>query len=138
MHVLRHAIPRLLPLVILAVLTAACGPTATSPSPSLPLSPSPVAAVTSPEEAALLVIAQNPDFAGIGPRNPDLIGGCCFYEARPDNGGYVVTFEVGWGDCMAGCINKHVWTYAVTPVGDIGLVGETGDPIPPGGIPPGN
>jgi hypothetical protein len=37
---------------------------------------------------------------------------------------------VGWGDCPAGCINEHRWTYAVSSTGDVDLVDESGDPLP--------
>jgi len=75
-------------------------------------------------------------FEGFEARDPDMIGGCCWYEATEIEGGYQVVMHVGWGDCPAGCINKHTWTFAVTPDGEVGLVGESGDPVPPGDFPP--
>jgi hypothetical protein len=78
------------------------------------------------------VIALDPRFTGLQAKNPDLIGGCCFYEATPTAHGYQVLVELGWGDCPAGCINRHRWTYAVTSDGTTTLVSETGDPVPAG------
>jgi hypothetical protein len=88
--------------------------------------------VTTPEEAAARVIALEPGLAGIGERDPDLIGGCCFWQATESDDGFDVTFEVGWGDCPAGCIERHQWVYAVGRDGSVGLVSEAGDPVPSG------
>jgi hypothetical protein len=113
---------------LLALMLAACSGAA-GPSAS----PSPVAiTVTSPEQAAARVVEVAPSLAGIGPRNPDLIGGCCFWEATPSADGYEVMFEVGWGDCPSGCIERHRWTYAVSHAGAVELVKEQGAPVPSG------
>lgn len=118
-------------LLVLAACSAAAGP---SPSPS----PSPsVTAVTSPEQAAARVKAEYPEFAGLTPPNPDLIGACCWYEATAVEGGYQVVVTVGWGDCPAGCIDRHVWTFAVAPDGTVGLIGEEGPAVPAGQLPSG-
>lgn len=93
--------------------------------------------VTSPNDAVAAVVAAHPEFDGIGAFDPDLIGGCCWYTASPIDGGYEVVFRVGWGDCPAGCIDEHRWTYRVGADGSIELVAEGGDPLPPGGIPSG-
>ena len=65
------------------------------------------------------VVAAEPRFAGIGPRDPDLIGQSAWYEAKPASGvgAFVVIVTVGWGDCQSGCIERHTWTYAVAPDG---------------------
>ncbi len=83
------------------------------------------------------VVAAEPQFAGIGPRDPDLIGQSAWYEAKPASGvgAFVVIVTVGWGDCQAGCIERHTWTYAVAPDGTVKLLSETGDPVPPGALP---
>jgi hypothetical protein len=91
--------------------------------------------VTTPEDAVAAVVAAHPEFEGIGPFDPDLIGGCCWYTAAPRDGGYEVVFRIGWGDCPAGCISEHQWTFLVGVDGGVELAGEGGDPIPPGGIP---
>lgn len=86
--------------------------------------------VANPDEAAQRVIALDPHFAGLKPKNPDLIGGCCFYEATTTTDGFQVNVELGWGDCPAGCINRHRWSYAVARDGTTTLLSETGDPVP--------
>jgi hypothetical protein len=86
--------------------------------------------VTSPDEAAQRVLALDPHFTGLQPKNPDLIGACCFYEATTTADGYQVNIELGWGDCPAGCINRHRWSYSVAPDGSTTLLSDTGDPVP--------
>jgi hypothetical protein len=85
---------------------------------------------------AAIVVAE-PRFTGIGPQNPDLIGQSAWYEARPASGvgAFVVTIQVGWGDCPAGCIEHHTWTYAVAPDGTVTLMSEGGDAVPPDAMP---
>ena len=118
-----------------ATATATAEPTAAPPSAA---APSVAAAnVTSPEEAAQLLISRNPLFAGFTPQDPNMIGQCCWYEATEVADGYQVTFHAGWGDCPSGCINQHEWTFTVSPTGSVELTEESGDPIPVGGIPAG-
>ncbi len=83
------------------------------------------------------VVAVEPRFAGIGPKNPDLIGQSAWYEAKPASGvgAFVVNIEVGWGDCPSGCIERHDWRYAVTPDGGVTLLSEGGDAVPPEALP---
>jgi hypothetical protein len=106
------------------------GPSA-SGAPSGSVAPSPTT-IASPEAAAALVVASDPRFAGIGPKDPNVIGACCFWEATPAADGYEVRIEIGWGDCPAGCINRHDWTFSVTTAGVITLVSEEGPPVPSG------
>jgi Carboxypeptidase regulatory-like domain len=133
--------PRLLLALVLitAAIVAGCASSATQPSPS-PAPPSgPPVPITTPEAAMAAVVAAQPKFAGIGPRDPDLIGQSAWYEAKPASGvgAFVVTVSVGWGDCQSGCIERHTWTYAVAPDGSVRLLSETGDPPPPGVLPVG-
>lgn len=83
------------------------------------------------------IVAVEPRFAGIGPVNPDLVGQAAWYDAKPASGvgAFVVTIQVGWGDCPAGCIERHTWTYAVAPDGTVKLLSEGGDPVPPDAFP---
>jgi hypothetical protein len=98
---------------------------ASSPSIALP--------VTTPDAAAALVIASDPRFAGIGKRDANMIGACCWYSASAaGDGSFQVNIEIGWGDCPSGCIEKHDWTYTVAVDGTIKLVRETGPAVPPG------
>jgi hypothetical protein len=129
---------RILLVALLAVL-AACSssagasapPALTSEQPSAAASaPAAGGAVTTADEAAQRVIALDPRFVGLQPKNPDLIGACCFYEATQTADGFQVVVELGWGDCPAGCINRHRWTYRVGLDGSTTLVSETGEPVP--------
>jgi len=126
----------ILPLIVL--LAACSGASAPLPAASAggagasaPAASAP-APVTSADEAAAGVIAADARFAGLRPLNPNLIGQCCFYQVQATETGYVVTIEVGWGDCPSGCINRHRWAFAVTPDGEIALMGEQGPPVPAG------
>ena len=136
-----------LPLIALAVLLAACSSGA-APAPTrggLPAASAPAASaagasVTSAAGAVAAVIAADPRFAGIRPLDPNLIGQCCFSQVQATDTGWTVMIEVGWGDCPAGCIDKHRWAFAVTPAGEVSLLGEGGPAVPagvPGAGPPG-
>jgi carboxypeptidase family protein len=124
----------------LAILAAACGQAATSspsasasaPAPSASASDPASVGPTTPEAAAALVLASDSRFTGIKPKNPDLIGGCCFYEVTPKGNGYTVMVEIGWGDCPAGCINRHHWFYTVTGDGTVTFDKEDGPAVPTG------
>lgn len=41
-------------------------------------------------------------------------------------------YSVGSGDCPAGCINRHYWTFRVFESGRVTFRGESGDPLPSG------
>lgn len=44
---------------------------------------------------------------------------------------WTVKMEVGWGDCMAGCINWHQWAFQYRPeTGALNVVTDSGPPIP--------
>ncbi len=80
-------------------------------------------------DAVAKVLAQDPQFAGIGPLDPNVIGQSAWYDVSPGTVGWRVTITKGWGDCQAGCINRHTWTYDVDPSGAVTLVNEGGDPL---------
>ncbi len=127
----------LLAAATLAVIVGGCagGAASTStPSPSPSALPVPV---NTPEGAAARVAEVVPELAGIGPKDPNLIGGCCFWEAVQTADGFEVTYEVGWGDCQAGCIERHHWTYSVSRDAVVTLLSQTGPPIPSGAPGPG-
>ena len=90
------------------------------------------AKVTTKEEAVDAVIAREPRFLKITEKDPDMIGQSSWYEATPASGvgAFIVTMRVGWGDCPSGCIDEHVWTYAVAPDGAVTLQKETGTDPP--------
>jgi hypothetical protein len=83
----------------------------------------------SAQDAAQLVLTTNERFVGIQPRNPDLIGQAAWYEVTESADGWQVQVYMGWGDCPAGCINHHGWTYEVTRAGAVRLLSEEGDPL---------
>lgn len=134
------AVATILLLVVLAGCSSAVTPVpsgSAGPGASSSLPPSPSVApapttISSPEAAAALVVASDPRFAGIGPKDPNVIGACCFWEASAARDGYQVRVEIGWGDCPSGCINRHDWTFSVTTAGVITLVSEEGPPVPAG------
>ena len=110
---------------------AASAPTPT-PAPTIRPTPTPITVtVKTPADAAALVIATNPMFTGTTELQPEMIGASKYWKATPlDGGGYRIELTIGWGDCPAGCIEKHVGTYDVDASGGLTLVGETGDPVP--------
>ncbi len=114
-------------LLVLVLLGAGCAAASTDPSPTPPPLPVPV---TTPEQAVARVILAEPRLTGIAPRNPDAIGQASWYEVAPASGvgAFVVTVRIGWGDCPAGCIDQHVWHYAVAPDGAVTIVSEEGGP----------
>jgi hypothetical protein len=122
--------------VALHAAVAGCGGATASPAPTAEPSnrptPTPIARpVVTPGDAAAVVIASDPRFAGTIELTPDIIGASRWWTAEPlGGGGFRVELTIGWGDCPAGCINRHVWTYDVTPAGQLSLVSETGDVVP--------
>jgi hypothetical protein len=53
-----------------------------------------------------------------------------WWQARQLEGGaFEIKLTVGWGDCQAGCISRHTWTYDVAADGTVSLVSESGDPL---------
>lgn len=81
-------------------------------------------------DAARLALAQQSRFAGIGPLDPDMIGQAAWYEVADTGDGWEVVIRIGWGDCPAGCINEHRWTYSVGRDGGVELTSDEGDPLP--------
>jgi hypothetical protein len=123
----------LLGLAFAATFAACSGAAATpSPAPTARPTPTPIAAPAStPAEAAALAIATNPIFAGAMPLTPDVIGASKWWVATPlAGGGYSIEITIGWGDCQAGCIEKHVWTFEVAADGGVKLISEKGDEVP--------
>ncbi len=109
--------PAMAALVIVLALAACAG----SPGASGP---------TDAAAAARLALAQQARFAGIGPLDDTLIGQAAWYEATATDEGWQVVIRIGWGDCPAGCINEHRWTYAVGRDANVELIQEDGDALP--------
>ena len=95
---------------------------------SAPPTAGPALEVTSEAQAAALVFAANPLFSSITPVSPGLAGGSTSYQAAQSADGYTVSVSIGSGDCQAGCINQHTWSYSVSNGGALKLVSEQGDP----------
>jgi hypothetical protein len=120
-------------LMLVAACAGAAAPSS-SPAPSFDGGP-----VTTEEQAIARVVAHEPRLAGIGMRDPDMIGQSSWYEVMPASGvgAFIVTVRIGWGDCQAGCIDEHTWVYAVSPDGSVRLQSEGGGTVPdsawPGG-----
>jgi len=144
-------VPFSLAILVLAIglILGACGQSATPPASVTPSASSPVGSalpsvapgptsISSPEAAAMLVLASDPRFAGLNRQDANLIGQCCFYTATPEADGFAVTIEIGWGDCPAGCINRHHWFYTVRTDGTIHLDREDGQAVPSGIPAPGD
>lgn len=128
-------IPTFAVALILVLVACASGAGSTAPPSAAPPTALPSGTsvtITTPEEAAARVAEFVPSLAGIGPQDPNVIGGCCYWEATPTDRGFRVAFEVGWGDCPAGCIEGHRWTYDVSSDGNVQLVEESGPPVPAG------
>ena len=87
-------------------------------------------ALTTPDEAARLVLAQQERFRGIGAYDPNLIGQAAWYKVASAGDGWEVQIRIGWGDCPAGCINEHLWVYGVTRDGSVHLISQDGE-VPP-------
>jgi hypothetical protein len=128
-------------LTALALILAACAGGATpvapptqpptqSPTPTQPPTQSPTPITQ--QQAVDLALATDPQLAGIGPLDPDLIGQAAWYEVSPAAVGWRVTVTKGWGDCIAGCISRHVWVFDVDGQGTVTLVEERGDPLESG------
>jgi len=80
--------------------------------------------------AAKLALAQQERFVGLGPLDPNLIGRSSWFQVSDTDAGWQVVIWIGWGDCPAGCINGHRWTYAVGRDGAVELLQEEGDDLP--------
>ena len=120
-------------LVGMGVLVAAgCAGGLSTIAPTASPVPSAAGPVVTAADAVERVIIENPRFTGIAARDPNLIGQANWYEVTPASGvgAFIVTMRIGWGDCPAGCIDEHSWTYAVGPTGSVTLQSEAGSPVP--------
>ncbi|HYN68778.1 MAG TPA: hypothetical protein VEX41_01040 [Candidatus Eisenbacteria bacterium] len=129
MQTTRHP-RRFLAAILIALLAVAGCATSGASSPAGATAP-PAHAVTSPEDAAALVVASDPRFEGLKPLDPEIIGASRWWEASAnEDGSFTVKVTIGWGDCPAGCINRHLWTYRVSREGVLELLEESGIEVP--------
>ena len=126
-------------LVAVAALFGACtgSPGQSSPSPVPSSAPIGGGLVDTPDKAIAAVVAHDARFARIAPYSADLIGQSAWYKVTPASGvgAYIVEIQVGWGDCPAGCIDRHTWTFAVLPDGTVNPQAETGPSVAPNALP---
>ena len=130
-------------ILLAATLLAACSGSAPAPPPTpapvATLTPSPVgtsSSIGTQEQAVAAVQAQTPLFDGFGPKRKDMVGQAQWWEAQPQGGsttptGWTVTFTTGWGDCPAGCIDHHSWTWKAAADGTVTFVSEEGSVLTP-------
>ncbi len=52
-------------------------------------------------------------------------------HGRPAQDGVRLDYRFGWGDCPAGCIHQHTWSFVVGWDGRVRYLGGSGDPPPP-------
>jgi hypothetical protein len=140
MHVTSRSVAAAGRVVLLGLLVVACsapgGAGSATPTVSSGPTSTPVPSFIAAADAAAIVLAQDPRFAGIGARDQGLVGQGSWYEVTPDAAGWRVTVQLGWGDCPAGCINRHTWEYVVGFDGAASRTGETGDQLPAASGPP--
>ena len=129
------SIPRLLiGLVACVTIAAGCASGAAS-APTAAASAAPAASaspIDSADGAVAAVLAANPRFGNLHPFDANAIGQCCGYRVTSTADGWIVTVEVGWGDCPAGCIDRHSWAFSVDRSGAVVLQQESGPKVPAG------
>ena len=85
-------------------------------------------------EAHAAVIASGAPFADFVLLDDELIGASQYYEVKGEPGSsatWIVVYTYGWGDCPAGCINRHTFVYQVDPVsGAVSLDSHEGEALP--------
>lgn len=116
--------------IVLAAVLAACSSAApATPGPAASHGPS-QAPATSAAAAVAAVQAVTPWFDGVKAKDPNAIGQSAWWEATGGPEGWAVTMTLGWGDCQAGCISKHTWTWQVAANGTVTFGSETGPALP--------
>jgi len=94
----------------------------------------PTPPITTPESAHAAVLATGAPFDGFVALTSDLIGASNYYEVKGDAGSsadWIVVYTYGWGDCQAGCIGTHSFTYQVDPAtGAATFISSQGPSLP--------
>ncbi|HEV7200642.1 MAG TPA: hypothetical protein VGO32_07555 [Candidatus Limnocylindria bacterium] len=93
-------------------------------------SPTPAGSSVTATAALDLVRGEDPLFTGVIAHDPEAIGQAGWFEQTETEDGWEIVIRIGWGDCPAGCISEHRWTYTVTVAGEVTLVEESGHPLP--------
>lgn len=94
-----------------------------------------VGTVSTPAQAAAIVLASDARFADVQPPSAQPVGPSGWYVAQPMESGFGVSVILGSGDCQAGCIDQHHWDYFVSADGSIELLDERGPAIEQGRSP---
>jgi hypothetical protein len=119
-----------------ALLLAIAAPVAAeeaSPEPVLYAAPATVdLPIDSADEALAAILAAGGPFDGFIAESDELIGASATYAAEGDSEqGWTIDFTYGWGDCQAGCISAHTFSYAVDAMsGEVSYAGHEGDELP--------
>jgi len=115
-------------LLALALLCAAVLPTRVNAAASIDLP------IDTPAEAHEAILATGAPFDSFLFLNGGLIGASQYYEVKGEPGSaasWIVIYTYGWGDCQAGCINRHTFVYLVDPVtGDVRFDRQEGEALP--------
>ena len=118
-------------LAVLALAAAACGPAGPKASATTGGGGGPGGPVQSGLGAVETVRDRVPLFDGFEVQIRDMVGQASFFTVEPAASSWRVTVETGWGDCPAGCIDRHTWTWDVAEDGTVTFVGEDGSPLAP-------
>jgi len=141
----------LMPLLLLFAVAAPTRATEMTPSPdatpeaSLLIAPAPMPPliapapysgslpIATPADAHAAVLASGAPFQGYVLNTGSLIGASQYFDAKfdPTTDLWTVNYTFGWGDCQAGCINTHVFTYTVAKAsGAATFMGDLGADLP--------
>ena len=98
--------------MLAATLAVAISATAVLAAPRVAVEPP----IDSAAEAHAAVLALGTPFAAFAPVESARIGADSTYEVKGSEGGdavWIVIYTFGWGDCQAGCIDRHSWAFQV-------------------------
>lgn len=130
-HLQRRSLVVRLPTMLALVLALAACSGGAGATPTLPPVGSPGPTITTPAQAAARVAETDQRFLGVAEQSAAVIGASAWWTSESmAAGGFRITFTNGWGDCPAGCINKHNWVFEVGAAGVVTPAGESGDPVP--------
>ena len=104
--------------------------------PRADATPPPTPPVATPERRSPPSRRRRPCSTTSGRSGQDVVGQDHWWEALPLDGstpptGWTVRFTAGWGDCPAGCIDQHSWTWNVTSEATVTFVSEEGSVLTP-------
>lgn len=70
------------------------------------------------------------DIDGVKYSHPEAYGGSGYdIQAAVNPESIKFVFNIGWGDCSAGCTSSHFWEYEVWPNGTVYFIQEYGTPL---------